>query len=704
MSLYVGASVVQATNIIPDGDMEQSSWSGGNYDTNTKLFGSRSQYFTSGNTIVQTISTSTIPIVGHKYYGRHYLKTNGDVNALDCRFEWFAGDGPGLNFVFGWNRGNYSEWTMESSIIDVTELNATSGFVIRSFMVNSTGNLWADGLMIVDLTSTYGVGNEPSKVWCDENIPFFVGTTNITAPPSSGFARKIKRFFVGVNSEVPVYGPTTVNITGDNIADYFGIKHVWNGGFIWDSQGKYFTASGTTQGVRQTDYTALQDMQQVTFTAATYYNYNSDYKFTVKKNGETIFSSSSFSAYSETITTSLLEGDVLSFAWSRYYSGSYGRFYDFSIYTVAQTGTTWKNVARAIKKLYVGVNGIARKVFGSGKLVYSGKAISLQSGKYEMGVASIPGFCIYAKGGTAASPGYTADAYNPSLTHSTFNAGTSSAWNPAGVNHNGIAKFAGGRGSDSYISSVVSVNSSLTVSSNTNLTNGRRYIGAACIGNYSIFLGGYNGTTGSAATKSVDFYDSSNTHTTATLSVRKQDSYGASLQSYAVFSGGEVSGTSYYDYAYNASKTLTSISNSGNRSTMERGGAVATVGGYGLFVGSGSYSDVYSVWAYDNSLTKVFPTNLSENKYCVGATSIGEYAMFVGGYTYYSGPNNNTASAIANAYDESLTMTIVDSIADVRADLTGGTVGNYALFAGGFPQSTNVTKSDVYKYTYDENS
>lgn len=354
-------------------------------------------------------------------------------------------------------------------------------------------------------------------------------------------------------------------------------------------------------------------------------------------------------------------------------------------------------VARKVKKLYVGVNGIARKVFGGGELVYSGKATSLQSGKYLMGVASIPEYCIYAKGGTASSPGYTADAYDPSLTHSTFSAGTSSAWRPAGVNHNGIAKFAGGKTSSSYSKIVVSVDSSLTVSSNTSLTNGRQYIGAACIGNYAIFLGGYDGTTGSAATKSVDFYDSSNTHTTATLSVRKQDSYGASLQSYAVFSGGETSGTYYYDYAYNASKTLTSISNSGNPSTSEHGAVSATVGEYGLF-GGGQSSDV--VWAYNNSLTKTFATNFSGGTFRVGATSIGEFAVFVGGYSSYSGPNSNTASAAASTYDESLTMEIVDSIADVRAYLTGGTVGNYALFAGGFQQSSNVAKSDVYKYTY----
>ena len=33
--------------------------------------------------------------------------------------------------------------------------------------------------MIIDLTETFGIGNEPSKEWCDKNINWFDGTTTI---------------------------------------------------------------------------------------------------------------------------------------------------------------------------------------------------------------------------------------------------------------------------------------------------------------------------------------------------------------------------------------------------------------------------------------------------------------------------------------------------------------------------------------------
>lgn len=177
MATYdLSQNLVTLTNLIPDGDMELSSWSGGVYDTTTKKYGSRSQHFTASGTHVQSISIPTLPIVGHKYYGRHYLKTNGNVTADDCRFEWYAGDGVGLNYVFGYNRGDHADWEMESAIKEVTAVNGSS-YVCRSFTVNASSDVWADGLMIIDLTSAFGAGNEPTQEWCDAHIPFFVGTT-----------------------------------------------------------------------------------------------------------------------------------------------------------------------------------------------------------------------------------------------------------------------------------------------------------------------------------------------------------------------------------------------------------------------------------------------------------------------------------------------------------------------------------------------
>ncbi len=165
---------ITLTNLVPNPSFEaDASWSNVAYDSSEKCFGNRSQKFAVGTSI--STCPMSVPVVGHTYYGRHYLKSNGNNAPSDCRFEWFAGDGPGLNFIFGWNRGDWPDWGMESSLIEVTSVNG-SAYVCRSFVVNGTAEMWADGLMILDLTAAFGAGREPDKAWCDANIPFFVGS------------------------------------------------------------------------------------------------------------------------------------------------------------------------------------------------------------------------------------------------------------------------------------------------------------------------------------------------------------------------------------------------------------------------------------------------------------------------------------------------------------------------------------------------
>ena len=38
--------------------------------------------------------------------------------------------------------------------------------------------------MLIDLTAEFGGGNEPDKGWCDENIPYFAGTTELEVYPT----------------------------------------------------------------------------------------------------------------------------------------------------------------------------------------------------------------------------------------------------------------------------------------------------------------------------------------------------------------------------------------------------------------------------------------------------------------------------------------------------------------------------------------
>lgn len=165
-------------NLIEDSSFENNQWNDTNnntaYSTAEKLFGERSLYFAIGTTIVANIPVEE-PIVGHIYYGRRYVKSYGDNQPADCRFEVYAGDGAGLNFVYGWNNGNFPEWTLCSEVLPVNDYFGTST-VIRCFNVNTTADYFIDGVMLIDLTACFGDGKEPNKEWCDSNIPYFNGT------------------------------------------------------------------------------------------------------------------------------------------------------------------------------------------------------------------------------------------------------------------------------------------------------------------------------------------------------------------------------------------------------------------------------------------------------------------------------------------------------------------------------------------------
>jgi hypothetical protein len=174
VSIYQSA---YSFNIIPDGSFEGDIWAARNDASGIQITdkvsysGNRSLYFPIGQTIVPEIPIDR-PILGHKYYGRRYIKTNGDNQPADCRFEMYGGDGEGKNWVFAWNNGNHPKWDFDSAIHEITAINypETTQTIVRCFNVNTTADTWVDNLLLLDLTDLFGAGKEPTKEWCDNNL------------------------------------------------------------------------------------------------------------------------------------------------------------------------------------------------------------------------------------------------------------------------------------------------------------------------------------------------------------------------------------------------------------------------------------------------------------------------------------------------------------------------------------------------------
>ena len=85
-------------------------------------------------------------------------------------------------------------------------------------------------------------------------------------------------------------------------------------------------------------------------------------------------------------------------------------------------------------------------------------------------------------------------------------------------------------------------------------------------------------------------------------------------------------------------------------------------------------------------------TPLSEARGYLTATSVGDYALFGGGY-------GDIPTSTVDAYDTSLTRTIPTPLSETRYELTATSVGNYALFGGGLSGDGDILTATVDAYT-----
>lgn len=141
--------------------------------------------FDPGVVAMATVAMPT-PSAGHKYYGRAMQMAPDGLTFADHRFEWYLGDAENSLMVFATLEGTGDQWRIDSAVMS---LNAPvdGSWTIRNFIVNGSSTTYRKELLIVDLTESFGEGNEPNKAWCDENIPYFTGTITLAEQPE-GFS------------------------------------------------------------------------------------------------------------------------------------------------------------------------------------------------------------------------------------------------------------------------------------------------------------------------------------------------------------------------------------------------------------------------------------------------------------------------------------------------------------------------------------
>ena len=184
--------MITLTNLLTHGDFEGSGWSGAvsAWDTSHVRYGSHSCrvdgdtgsaekciYHDGGAQMVQ----------GHVYYGRYEVYHEGAQGSAGMYFPeaepaFFEGHALGpagkWNLVSGLNVR--SSWSSGVQTVRIDYNNQ-----------NTAGSVWIDGALLVDLTAAFGAGNEPTKSWCDSNIPFFLGSLDIDTSPIQGLSMSV---------------------------------------------------------------------------------------------------------------------------------------------------------------------------------------------------------------------------------------------------------------------------------------------------------------------------------------------------------------------------------------------------------------------------------------------------------------------------------------------------------------------------------
>lgn len=175
------------------------------------------------------------------------------------------------------------------------------------------------------------------------------------------------------------------------------------------------------------------------------------------------------------------------------------------------------------------------------------------------------------------------------------------------------------------VNTINTINSSLTLSSIT-LSKAKRAVCGGKVGNYALFAGGLDGVSlGANYYTDVDAYNASLTRISVTAidygidSVRCSASIGSS---YVLFRVGVAALPPFNINAYDASLTKRSVTVPVKDSDEM---AAASSENYAIF------ADKHFVVAYNDSLTCIMMTSLSDERVDGAAATIGNYVLFAGG-------------------------------------------------------------------------
>ncbi len=171
------------TNLLPNASFENTGWSGGSYSTDYVHSGSYSYKMTgttSSSEVLAKLSTTITITAGHIYYVSVYGYQATKTTGASVQCYWPIAE-PSFGSI---SVGDAGQWNLYSfRLVRSTNSSGTtwSGAQSLRFDFNNSsvaGVMYFDSAKLIDLTATYGSGNEPDKDWCDTHL---TGMQSVTA-------------------------------------------------------------------------------------------------------------------------------------------------------------------------------------------------------------------------------------------------------------------------------------------------------------------------------------------------------------------------------------------------------------------------------------------------------------------------------------------------------------------------------------------
>jgi len=223
-----------ATNLVKNGNFNNGVTNWTNYNSNFVANNGVAE-FTATSKYGEATSNKINLIIGNKYYVKTRLRLTTLTDKVTvglCRIN-------GLLFPPIKPLEQTTDWQSVSGIVTVNSLyNTNNRFYIKDSRDSGFDTIYIDDVMVIDLTATFGAGNEPTKEQCDQIF------TN---------------WFDGTKSTV---GASRVKAVGKNLFDNSGVSHTQIG-LTYKTNGNYIEVNGTrgvganVANIKKVDFTLL---------------------------------------------------------------------------------------------------------------------------------------------------------------------------------------------------------------------------------------------------------------------------------------------------------------------------------------------------------------------------------------------------------------------------------------------------------------